>query len=145
MKNIFIEGIATILSILLATLLLICISSISGLKVETNDVLYALVIEIGQMFFPFLIYVIICDLIIKRLMKSIGSAKGKRFFVHFIVYVSLMFVISIVWSLGDIFLSGYNREFTYYIKEFGLFIIFSPIVCVIIYFISNKYLYKYQT
>lgn len=145
MRNLITEGIATLLSIFIATLLLICISSVTGTTIVINDILYSLIIELFQMFIPFLIYVIASDFIIKRLTKSIRATNRKLFFIQFAVYISCMIIITVVWSLGDIIISGYSKEFSYYIQEFGLFIVFSPVACIINYFLTRKYLYKYQS
>lgn len=142
MKNIFKLLIATFVSLTISVLILVFLSSLNGTAVEGNEILYALVIEVGQMIFPFLLYVIISDFLIKKIVTPRVSTKDKKILIHFAVYISLMIIIATLWSLGDIFFSGYDREFVYYIKEFGIFIVFSPIVSIVTYLIGSKY--KYQ-
>lgn len=135
MKNIFIASVATIISIVIAVFILLFLSSFKGIPIESDEIVYGIFIGGGQMFFPFLIYVIVSNLLLKRIVMRDPGRKEKSFLIHLSVYVCFMIIITVFMSLGDISLSGDNKGFLYYIQEFELFIIFSPIACTVTYFI----------
>lgn len=137
MKGIIKAAIATIVSIIISEFILLYISSLNGDVIKIQSIVYVLFIGVGQMFFPFLIFVIVSNLIVNKIAIHY-FIQEKKILLHFGVPISLMIIVTAVMSFGDFILSGNSRGFSFYLKDFQLFIIFSFIVCTINYLLEKR-------
>lgn len=91
-----------------------------------SDLIVAIYLGI-PMLIPFWLFSVFVNVLILKLTRK---KKSDGFVWHLSTFIICMVTIAFFWSIGDIILSGYKREFLYYIKEFSFFIVFAPMYAI---------------
>jgi hypothetical protein len=123
---------STIISLLMSVIVMVFLTG-SAQDLNLNSIGYAFVMLTIQMFIPFIIYVATINWLIQKAKIPHSFPVG-----HFAFYLVSMIIIVVLFSAGDILISGYKRTASHYIKEFGLFMSFAILSAIFMYVLQRS-------